>query len=35
MLMSVATLITLPVLAPALCMQRYIVRGLVADAVAG
>ncbi len=34
-LMAAATLITLPVLALALCVQRYIVRGLVAGAVAG
>ncbi len=34
-LMAAATLITLPVLVLALCVQRYIVRGLVAGAVAG
>jgi multiple sugar transport system permease protein len=34
-LMAAATLITLPVLALALCVQRYIVRGLVAGAVTG
>jgi len=34
-LMAAATLITLPVLALALCVQRYIVRGLVAGAVNG
>ena len=34
-LMSAATFITLPVLVLALCVQRYIVRGLVAGAVAG
>jgi multiple sugar transport system permease protein len=34
-LMAAATLVTLPVLVLALCVQRYIVRGLVAGAVAG
>lgn len=34
-LMAAATLITLPVLALALCVQRYIVKGLVAGAVNG
>ena len=34
-LMAAATLITLPVLVLALCVQRYIVRGLVAGAVTG
>jgi multiple sugar transport system permease protein len=34
-LMAAATFITLPVLALALCVQRYIVRGLVAGAVSG
>ena len=34
-LMAAASLITLPVLVLALCVQRYIVRGLVAGAVAG
>jgi len=34
-LMAAATLITLPVLVLALCVQRYIVRGLIAGAVAG
>jgi len=34
-LMAAATLITLPVLILALCVQRYIVRGLVAGAVSG
>jgi multiple sugar transport system permease protein len=34
-LMAAATLITLPVLVLALCVQRYIVRGLVAGAVNG
>ena len=34
-LMAAATLITLPVLVLAMCVQRYIVRGLVAGAVNG
>ena len=34
-LMAAATLITLPVLVLAFCVQRYIVRGLVAGAVTG
>jgi multiple sugar transport system permease protein len=34
-LMAAATLITLPVLLLALCVQRYIVRGLVAGAING
>ncbi len=34
-LMAAATFITLPVLALALCVQRYLVRGLVAGAVSG
>lgn len=34
-LMAAASLITLPVLVLALCVQRYIVRGLVAGAVSG
>jgi multiple sugar transport system permease protein len=34
-LMAAATFITLPVLVLALCVQRYIVRGLVAGAVSG
>ncbi len=34
-LMAAASLITLPVLALALCVQRYIVRGLVSGAVTG
>ena len=34
-LMAAASIITLPVLVLALCVQRYIVRGLVAGAVAG
>lgn len=33
--MAAETFITLPVLALALCVQRYIVRGLVAGAVSG
>jgi len=34
-LMAAASIITLPVLVLALCVQRYIVRGLVAGAVSG
>ena len=34
-LMAAASVITLPVLALALCVQRYIVRGLVSGAVTG
>jgi len=34
-LMAAASVITLPVLALALCVQRYIVRGLVSGAVSG
>lgn len=34
-LMAAASMITLPVLALALCVQRYIVRGLVSGAVTG
>ena len=34
-LMAAASIITLPVLALALCVQRYIVQGLTAGAVAG
>ena len=34
-LMAAASIITLPVLALALCVQRYIVRGLVSGAVTG
>ena len=34
-LMAAATFITLPVLVLALCVQRYIVRGMVAGAVSG
>ena len=34
-LMAVATFITMPVLALALCVQRYIVRGLIAGAISG
>jgi ABC-type glycerol-3-phosphate transport system permease component len=33
--MAAASVITLPVLALALCVQRYIVRGLVSGAVTG
>ena len=34
-LMAAASVITVPVLALALCVQRYIVRGLVSGAVTG
>jgi hypothetical protein len=34
-MMAAASMITLPVLVLALCVQRYIVRGLVSGAVAG
>jgi ABC-type glycerol-3-phosphate transport system permease component len=33
--MAAASVITLPVLALALCVQRYIVRGLVSGAATG
>jgi multiple sugar transport system permease protein len=34
-LMAAASIITLPVLALALCVRRYIVRGLICGAVNG
>ena len=34
-MMAAASMITLPVLVLALCVQRYIVKGLVSGAVSG